>query len=164
MMRIFITVFSITFCVCVNAWPAEVAGKVVSVIDGNTIEFLTSDNETFRFVFAGIDCPELNQEFGDEAKKHLEKILKGKVVTLVVQSRDRLGNHVGTVKLSKDEDPRIELLKKGLAWTQEKNPDPELENLMEGARSKRLGLWKQTDPTAPWLYRRQQSMLSPKMG
>jgi endonuclease YncB( thermonuclease family) len=86
------------------------------------------------------------------------------LVTIIVESKDRSGNRVGSIRLSKGQDPRIDLLKKGLAWTQEKNPNPEFENLKEEAKRNRMGLWSQENPVAPWIHRRQQSMLAPKMG
>lgn len=160
---ILMSIFLLGFFLC-EGLNVEITGKVKSIIDGNTIEFISSEDETFKFVLSGIDCPELNQEFGDEAKKHLEKILKGKEVKLIIESKDRLGNRVGSILLEKGPDPRIELLKRGLAWTQERNPQQEFESLRMEAQSKKVGLWGQEDPIPPWNFRRQQSMLSPKMG
>lgn len=139
-----------------------ITGKVISVIDGNTIEFQTADNEVFKFVLSGIDAPELNQEFGQEAKKFLEKLVAGEEAVITIEGKDRLGNRVGTLKYGKDKDPRAELLEKGLAWTAEKNPKPEFEILKEAAKSHEKGLWEQPNPTPPWTFRRQQTMLTAK--
>jgi micrococcal nuclease len=146
----------------VIANPAEIAGKVISVVDGNTVEFQTADNETFKFVLSGIDAPELSQEFGEEAKRFLEKLVAGEAAVVIVEGKDRLGNRVGMLKYGKDKDPRLELLEKGLAWTAEKNPKPEFENLKEAAKSHEKGLWEQPNPTPPWTFRRQQTMLTAK--
>jgi micrococcal nuclease len=54
------------------------------------------------------------------------------------------------------------LLKEGLAWTAEKNPIPELEEYRIKAKEKERGIWKQENPTPPWIYRRQQSMMQAK--
>jgi endonuclease YncB( thermonuclease family) len=59
-------------------------------------------------------------------------------------------------------DPRVELLKQGLAWTSEKDPIPELESHRNEAQQKGKGLWKNDNPTPPWIFRRQQSMMQPK--
>lgn len=152
---------------CFASWvaiasPDGISGKVIAVIDGNTIEFQSSDNETFKFVLSGIDAPELNQEYGDEAKKLLEKLLNEEEAIIVIEGKDRLGNRVGSLTYKKDRDPRLELLEKGLAWTAEKNPKPEFELLKEAAKSHEKGLWEQPDPTPPWTFRRQQTMLRPK--
>jgi micrococcal nuclease len=157
-------------CVCIGvlmsgllcALPAEITGKVVSVIDGNTVEFQTADNETFKFALSGIDAPELSQEFGEEAKKLLEKLVVGEAATILIEGKDRLGNRVGSLVYGKNKDPRHELLEKGLAWTAEKNPRPEFETIKETAKSKEKGLWEQPNPIPPWIFRRQQTMLTAK--
>ena len=52
---------------------ATIKATVRSVVDGNTIEVLTSDKRNFRVLLYGIDSPELGQKFGIEAKKYLEE-------------------------------------------------------------------------------------------
>ncbi len=137
-------------------------GKVINVIDGNTFELMAEDNESYKIVLFGVDSPELGQEYGDKAKKLLEKLLLNKSITTTIQGKDRWGNRLGVTVLEKDLDPRIELLSAGLAWTAEKNPLQELEAVKEKAKQKGKGLWKETDPTPPWIYRRQQTMLQAK--
>lgn len=135
----------------------ELAGKVVTVIDGNTIEIVTAENETYKIILQGIDSPELEQEYGDKAKKYLEKLVLNKSVSVKIQGKDRLGNRLGIIEME-GEDPRHELLKEGLAWTSEKNPIADLEMIKEKAREKGKGLWKDENPTAPWVFRRQQTL------
>lgn len=139
----------------------ELTGKVISVVDGNTLEVITGSNENYKLVLAGIDSPELTQEFGDKAKKFLDKLLSNKEVEFQIRGKDRWGNYVAVVLIDGD-DPRVGLLKEGLAWTAEKNPDPELENHRLTAQEKGKGLWKEENPTPPWIFRRQQTMLQPK--
>ncbi len=139
----------------------HLSGKVTAVIDGNTIELAADDKDTYKISLQGIDCPEIGQEFADKAKKLLEKILLDKTVTVDIKGKDRWGVRLGVV-LVQGTDPRVELLKEGLAWTAEVNPNTELEEIKEKAREKGKGLWKQDNPTPPWVYRRQQSMMAPK--
>ena len=139
----------------------EQTGKVISIIDGNTLEVATSANDTYKIVLAGIDCPELTQDYGDKAKKFLERTLGNKEVEFAIKGKDRWGNYLAIVTIN-GEDPRIDLLKEGLAWTSERNPDPELESHRIHAQEKRKGLWKEEDPTPPWIFRRQQTMLEAK--
>ncbi|HPM30802.1 MAG TPA: thermonuclease family protein [Chryseolinea sp.] len=146
-----------------SVWANDgVSGKVVSVIDGNTIEVIGDDNETIKISLLGIDCPELGQDYGDKAKKFMEKLTLEKNVTVKLQGKDRWGNYLAIVTVNDKIDPRVELLKEGLAWTAEKNPLPELEEHKEKAKEKNKGLWKQENPTPPWIYRREQTMLQPK--
>ena len=137
-------------------------GKVSSVIDGNTFEMKADDNESYKIMLFGIDCPELGQEFGEKAKKSLEKMILNKKVTVNIQGKDRWGNRLGIALIEGAIDPRYDLLEAGLAWTAERDPIQELETIKEKAREKGKGLWKEQDPTPPWIYRRQQSLTQPK--
>ena len=158
-----VTSLMIALLFSMAAWAdEEITGKVVSVIDGNTIEVSTNDSETYKILLHGIDCPELEQEYGEKAKKLLEKLVLEKNVQVSIQGKDRKGNRLGVIMLNGKEDPRFELLKEGLAWTSEKNPIEELETMKEKAREKNKGLWKETTPTPPWIFRRQQTMMQPK--
>ena len=139
----------------------DIKAKVTAVVDGNTIEVETPGEGIRRIVFDGIDCPELSQSFGAEARAFVSKSLLNKTVTLQIKGKDRLGNVIAVVMVG-DEDVRIELLKRGFAWTQEKNPATELEGYRRWAAQKGKGLWKDENAIAPWTYRRQQSMKEPK--
>lgn len=153
----------VVLLVSVIGWAnGQTTGKVVAVIDGNTVEVIGEGNETYKILLNGIDCPELGQEFGAKAKKALEKLVLEKDVMIKIQGKDRLGNRLGIIIVEGKEDPRFELLKEGLAWTSEKNPIEELETIKENARLKNKGLWKEEKPTPPWIYRRQQTMMQPK--
>ncbi|HEV8515809.1 MAG TPA: thermonuclease family protein [Cyclobacteriaceae bacterium] len=143
--------------------PQEILkGKVVNVTDGNTIELLTEANETYKIELAGVDCPETEQPFGSEAKRLLEKSLKGKMVEVFVERKNRWGIRQAVVLAKSGDDPRLKLLAEGLAWTSEKNAIPEFESIRIDAKDHRKGLWINEDPTPPWVFRRQQTMLTPK--
>lgn len=133
-------------------------GKVTSVIDGNTFEMLAEDNESYKIMLFGVDSPELGQEFGEKAKKFLEKMILNKKVNVSIQGKDRWGNRLGIVLIEGMTDPRYNLLEAGLAWTAEREPIQDLEAIKEKAREKGKGLWKEQDPTPPWIYRRQQTL------
>lgn len=140
----------------------EMKGIVVAVQDGNTLEIAIENNEKYRIVLQGIDCPELNQDYGATAKKILARLVLHKEVTFRVYGKDRNRNYIAFVLLKGETDIRIDLLQAGLAWTAEKNPLPELEIHRNQAAVKRKGLWKQDAPVPPWIFRREQSMLQPK--
>ena len=161
MQRIGFMLFWLTATVAAWGGNGEMTGKVIAVIDGNTVEVADEDNQKHTIILAGIDCPELGQEFGDKARRFLEKMLLQKKVKVTFQGKDRRGNYLAVVMLD-DDDPRVALLKEGLAWTAEKNPNPELEPYRTWAQQKGKGLWKDENPTPPWTYRRQQSMAQPK--
>ncbi len=138
----------------------EIKGKIVSVIDGNTIEILTVEKDTIKVLLQGIDSPDPGQHFADQAKKLLENLMLNKSVNIEIKGKDRLGNRIGVIHVEGVPDPRQELVKAGLAWTTEQVAD--LEELKERAKTQGRGLWSEEHPVPPWLYRRQQSMLQAK--
>lgn len=159
-MRIFMTILLLSATVCMVE-ANTVRGKVVSVVDGNTLEVISTEQETYRIVLAGIDCPEEGQPYAEQAKKFLEESLLRKSVDVKLLGKDRWGNYLGEIMITKVE-VNTELVKRGLAWCNEKNTPENLKALEQQAREQRIGLWQEENPTAPWIYRRQQSMLQPK--
>jgi micrococcal nuclease len=137
-------------------------GKVIEVLDGNTVLVLTeSEEKPYKILLYEIDSPELNQAYGPESKSYLSKLLFSKKVTVTIHAKDRYGNLLGII-LNGKKDARIDLLEAGYAWTSEKNPNPTLEKYRHMAQENRKGLWQETNPTPPWIFRRQQTMIDPK--
>jgi len=152
-------IFIALFALWSNGFAGNILnGKVTSVIDGNTFEMLADDNESYKIMLFGIDCPEPGQEFFDKAKKSLEKMILNKKVNVTIQGKDRWGNRLGIALIDGTIDPRYDLLEAGLAWTSERDPIQELETIKQKAQGKGKGLWKEQDPTPPWIYRRQQTL------
>ncbi len=154
-------IFLIAFVTTLGVRANEITAKVVSVIDGNTIQIESIENGLQKIVIAGIDCPELEQEFGVEAKKYLEKKVLDKLVKVEFAGKDWRGNYLAVVFVN-DDDVRVDLLKDGYAWTAEKNPLSDLEGYRVWAQKKGKGLWKNPSAIAPWTFRRQQSMVEAK--
>src|SRR5258708_17690790 len=150
-------------------WPDSakeiIRGKVIKVIDGNTIELLAEDNSIYKINLYGVDCPETQQLFGIEAKRVLEDNVKGQAVEVVIEGKDRLGTRQAIVIPGRGADPRIQLLSKGLAWTSDKvwagtsNTLEDLEEIRNKAQAKHVGIWSDQNPTPPWVFRRQETML-----
>ena len=76
---------------------AGTPGTVTSVHDGNTLSVTLNDGEKYSVVLMGIDCPELKQPYGIEAKKLLEGLVLNREIVLEIHGKDRLGNYVGIV-------------------------------------------------------------------
>lgn len=152
----------IVACFSTMAMTEILEAKVLAVVDGNTLEVKTVDGETYRVMLSGVDSPELEQEFGEQARSFLEKMVLKKSVKVQWQGKDRWGNRLAVVWMKGEVDLRVELLKAGLAWTAERNPLPELENIRTQAQEKGKGIWASEEPTPPWIFRRQQTMLEAK--
>ncbi|MDW8331239.1 MAG: thermonuclease family protein [Cyclobacteriaceae bacterium] len=138
-----------------------ITGKVATVVDGNTLVVI-SEGDTYQVVLHDVDSPEPGQPYAEEARMHLEKILLNKNITVELTGKDRHGNYLGVVYIHASIDLRHELVQKGLAWASEKCSHPELLKLQERAQQAKAGLWSEDSPTPPWVFRRQQSMLTVK--
>ncbi|TWR25846.1 nuclease [Mucilaginibacter pallidiroseus] len=145
-----IVIISITAC---N--KKENLYRVVKVKDGDTLELLSPDNVPVTVRLAEIDCPEKSQAFGQKAKQFTADLCFGKMVSLVVNNRDRYGRTVGQVLLEDGTNVNYEIVKNGYAWQyQAYSKNPELSLLQEHARQSRLGLWQDSNPTPPWDFRK----------
>jgi endonuclease YncB( thermonuclease family) len=162
MKKVLALIFGLGIVVTTLANGREIKGQVIEIIDGNTLTVKSSENDLYKVVLYGIDCPELGQKYADKAKKCLEQLMKKKNVIVQVLGKDRAGNYVGIVTTDKNVDPRIKLLEEGLAWTSENEPIADLESYRVAAQEKGRGLWKDKEPTPPWVFRKQQSMLQAK--
>lgn len=149
-----ILLFSLLLCGPL-LFAEEMHGLITRVVDGNTVILATPDYEDQTILLKGIDSPEYGQRFSDESRRLLEHLLLGKRVVVEIHGKDRHGNRLAVVRIN-GVDPRLELVKQGLAWTLE--GDPELQAVREEAKAQGKGLWQEADPTPPWIYRREQSM------
>ena len=70
--------------------------KVTKVIDGDT--FMT-DKRKNPVRLANVDTPEKRQPGYQKAKKELEKLIAGKVVSIDTVARDKYGRSVAKVKI-----------------------------------------------------------------
>lgn len=135
-----------------------ITGKIVSILDGDTIILLDSNNEQIRVRLEGIDCPEKSQPFGQMAKQATSSFIYGKEVRIITSGKDRYGRTIGFIYID-DICVNKELLRLGLAWHYKAyNNDPELAKLEEQARASKIGIWSQTEPIAPWDYRKKKEV------
>lgn len=130
-------------------------GKVVAVIDGDTISVLLNGGAV-RVRLGGIDCPEKRQPFGKKAKQYTSELAFGKTVTLMEHGSDRYGRLLADVLLPDGRSLNRELVKAGLAWWYRKYAaaDWQLKELETDARISRRGLWRDASPVPPWEWRR----------
>ncbi len=75
----------------------EFTGKVIKVVDGDTIDVLTNDEETIRIRLHGIDCPERGQPFSNNATQALKVSILGNVVKVVSHGQDRYDRTIGEI-------------------------------------------------------------------
>jgi len=136
-----------------TAYAATIQGKVVSVLDGDTIKVIEAGNQETTVRLHQIDAPEKNQDFGQRSKQALSSLVFGKAVTVEVVTIDKYGRTVGTV-ITDGLDTNLEQVRSGMAWVYRKYAsDPKYFEAEKSAKDSRMGLWAQSNPTPPWVYR-----------
>jgi micrococcal nuclease len=144
-----------------SAQPAErkaapvtvLAGKVVRVIDGDTIDVLLSSGK-IRVRLHGVDAPERDQSGGAAAAAWLTLQLRDKPVELEPVSQDRYDRMVAVVHLQ-ERNINSELVHNGHAWAYRqylRRRDAGMCSLEHRARLARAGLWEKI-AHAPWEFR-----------
>lgn len=130
--------------------------KVIGVKDGDTIEVLyEGKSQTIRLL--DIDCPEKRQAFGQKAKEFTSDLCFGKEVRVKRGEKpDRYQRILATIFVG-DINVNEALVEAGLAWHFKKYSDnPVFARLENNARRKRIGLWVDNNPIAPWDFRKQR--------
>jgi endonuclease YncB( thermonuclease family) len=141
-------------------------GKVTRVLDGDTLDLVNQDNQTFRIRLQGIDAPEKTQAYGPEAKEVLTLLTLNRQIHVIWNEKDIYGRLIGKVTLYK-KDICLEMIAQGMAWhfvKYEQNQSDEDRQLYQQTekrvREQRKGLWADPNPVPPWDYRKQQRQRS----
>ncbi|NPC64801.1 thermonuclease family protein, partial [Klebsiella pneumoniae] len=100
---------------------ADISGRIVRVLDGDTVEVLEPGNQLTRIRLAGIDAPEKSQPFGQRSRQELSSMVAQRHVNVTGGDKDRYGRLLGTVWLGVT-DVNAEQIRKGLAWAYRYRP------------------------------------------
>ena len=151
MRKFFLLLIFLLLTAVINA--QTYTGKIVGVRDGDTVVMLINNKEqTIRL--AHIDCPERNQPFGYKAKLFVSERVYRKDVKIVIADRpDRNGRWIAEVFYN-NQNLNKELVRNGLAWHFKRfSKNPNYAKLEIQARKKKIGLWQEAAPVAPWNWR-----------
>ncbi len=116
--------------------------KIINVIDGDTIE--TSDNIILRL--KGINTPEKNEVYYQEAKKFLENLILDKEIQFEDHSTDKYGRTLAHIYL---ENSLInsKIVEYGLAYSYYYERDSHYDEILNAenlARANELNLWEES--------------------
>lgn len=135
-------------------------GKVIGVLDGDTIDILDAAKTTHRIRLAGIDAPEKRQPFGQKSKQSLSELVFGQQVQVDTHKRDLHDREIGKV-MRDGVDINLEQIRRGMAWYYrqykrelQKEDRVLYDSAEERARRDRAGLWDDGNPVPPWEFRR----------
>ena len=107
--------FLLLAIVLLPAHAETLTGKVVRVIDGDTIVVLDADKVQHKIRLQGIDAPERHQAFGMKSKAYLSDLVAGKSVVVDYSKYDRYGRVLGKVIVN-GKDVNLEQIEAGMAW------------------------------------------------
>ena len=145
---------------------------VVGISNGDTLTARCGDPGQYEQVkvrLQGIDAPERRQPFGERARQALAELTFQKVAELRCNKLDRYKRHVCSVWIapaSAPSGPRtldagLAMVTQGMAWwyqaySREQSPQErgQYEFAEQEAQARKVGLWRDSKPIAPWGWRK----------
>jgi len=136
----------------------ELEGCVRRIWDADKFEF-GELNELHYIVIRGVDTPKPGQPYFDQAKERLTQSVRRRTTRISIVGRDSMMREFADVysrpKNSEDAietNVGLDLIEQGLGWYDglEFEGDEAFKQAELEAREKRVGLWAQDNPVAPW--------------
>jgi len=134
-----------------------ITGTVVKIIDGDTLVVQDAAKKRYKVRLAEIDAPEPKQPFWVESSRSLAALCYRKEAKVEWSERDSGKRYLGFVTCD-GKDANAEQLKRGMAWGSPRSTKPTspLYELEAYARLRRIGLWADDNPVAPWEWAAQK--------
>ncbi len=133
--------------------------KVSKIIDGDSV-VITYRKKNIQLRLWGIDCPEWNQPYSQEAKQFTKQFLKKRKIVVIPKDWDKYGRLVAIVEVG-GRCINQELVKAGFAWVHiyycREKICKKWRVLEKKSRQQGIGLWHNAEPIAPWKWKRMQS-------
>lgn len=139
-----------------------VEGMVRAVYDGDTVVLTTRGESRLKVRLYGIDAPETKkpdkpgQPYGDISKRTLMYKIMGRRVTAEIVDIDQYKRAVAVIRYS-GRDINREMVAEGMAWAYRQYLQGAYESEYIGAeslaRSRRAGIWRESNPQPPWEFR-----------
>lgn len=141
----------------VAAWPAvswaDFVARVVTVHEGDRLT-IYHDGRRETIYLKDVDCPELKQPYGKQAKRVTVAYIGTREVVIRALTRNRQGRVTAEVVLQDGRNVAHELLKEGLAWSRPQSSEGQsLKDMEELARAAGKGLWSDPHPVPPWKWK-----------
>jgi micrococcal nuclease len=137
-------------------FPYQFSARIVGVKDGDTYVVLHHNKQT-TIRLAHIDCPESGQAFGRNAKEYASTLCFGKEVVILSEGKtDRYGRLIGEIYVG-NMNVNKQIVLNGYGWHFVKYSKSEEYHEAElQARAKKRGLWEDSNPIAPWEWRKKK--------
>jgi len=155
-------------CLCASAllllappsWAQTFTGRVVTVHDGDTIS-VRETTKIIRVRLADIDSPEFGQPHGASAREFTSRLLLDRVVQVQGRGLDQYDRVLARVSVD-GVNANEAIVRAGMAWAYSRGPaDAALADAERSARARHTGLWADTSPVPPWVWRRAHQATAP---
>jgi len=137
-------------------------GMVRAVYDGDTVMLTTREESRLKVRLYGIDAPETKkpdtpgQPYGNIARRTLMYKVMGRRVTAEIVDIDQYKRAVAVIRYE-GRDINREMVAEGMAWAYRQYLQGAYESEYIGAeslaRSRRVGIWRESNPHPPWEFR-----------
>jgi len=132
---------------------AEFVARVLNVHEGDRLTVHHEGRKDMIYL-RGVDCPELKQSYGKQAKHVTAAYIANREVVVRDLKRDRQGRMTADILLPDGRQIAHELIKEGLAWVQPGGSgDQALKDMEELAKASKNSLWSESDPVPPWKWK-----------
>jgi len=139
---------------------AEFNGKVIVVIDGDTLMVLRG-NKPVKVRLAGIDAPEIAQPYGQASKDSLMAMVKDQTVQISSKAIDIYGRMVAVVRIG-EKNINDEQVRRGMAWEYSRfNNNQVVISLQQQSQQEKRGLWAAAEAIPPAQWRKMHPSYSP---
>lgn len=136
----------------VDANALQIVETVTKVISGDMFK-TTYKGKSVTVKIADIDCPELQQPGGKEAKQLTSKLIFNTLIAIKTNGKEYNGVMTGRVTTNRGKDLAVLLSQKGLAWPEPKTRNKLVISQSKKAQKNKVGIWKNNRSEPPWQYR-----------
>lgn len=139
-----------------------IEGMVRAVYDGDTVLLNTREENRLKVMLYGIDAPETRkpdkagQPYGDTSRRTLMYKIMGRRVVAEIVDIDQHKRAVAVIRFE-GRDINREMVAEGMAWAYRQYLQGTYASEYIGsetrARSRRAGIWRESNPQPPWEFR-----------
>lgn len=151
-----------------NAQMELIDGRVIKVVDGDSITVQAKGQVVYAIKLQAVDAPDVGQPFFEEARKSLSKLILNKDVRVVINTTYGENMIIGSLYRN-GQDIGLTLIEQGLAWhfkrfafQQNASARKSYSDAQSSASAARIGLWADEKPVAPWEFRGESTILPSK--
>ncbi|RAP34418.1 nuclease [Candidatus Marinamargulisbacteria bacterium SCGC AG-439-L15] len=132
----------LNFLIAPSSAQAPIKGRVIRVIDGDTVWFQPRNQQKLKLRLLGIDAPELKKPYGKASKKELHQKCTRVPAEIILKGKDRYSRHLGILYCN-GQNMNEWLVRQGLAHAYKKTKNKVYKVWEIEAAYQKRGMWKE---------------------